>query len=215
MRLDVPLVNQVKDSRDCGIAGLCMILRYYGIKTSVQNLKKEIEVDKFGTYAPQLGSYLINKGLDVEIINLNPRLFTRKDIGIRAPQLKKHFIIMLSKCKTGRDKKVMKYFIKFLNDGGKVTPKIPDIHDLLPEIESGRPIVALLTTNFLLGSKPILNSHFNVITGIDDGKIYVNDSLPDKRGGRQLYSFSDFFFGLYASSNGDFDNGSIIKIKKK
>ncbi len=55
IKLNVPLIRQDKDSRDCGLAGLCMILNYYGIKTSISELKEEIEVDKKGTYVTQLG----------------------------------------------------------------------------------------------------------------------------------------------------------------
>ena len=215
MELNVALIRQAKNSRDCGIAGLYMILNYYGINSSISELKKEIEIDEFGTYAPQLGSYLIKHGFNVEISNLNPRLFTRQNMGNSKKDLINNFNEVLKKCKTKRDRKVMKYFIRFLSDGGKVTPKIPDKKDIISEIRNKRPITALLTTNFLLGSKPNLNSHFNVITGIDDKKIYVNDPLPDARGGKHNYPISDFLFGLYAGSNGDFDNGSLIKIKKK
>lgn len=214
MRLNVPLIRQAKDSRDCGIAAICMIFCYYGSSSSVSNLKKRIEVDEYGTYAPQLGSFLIKNGFDIEIVNLNPRLFTRQSIG-NSKDLISHFNKVLKKCKTRRDKKVIKYFIKFLNDGGKVIVKIPDKNDIMAEIKNKRPVVALLTTNFLLGNNPKLNSHFNVITGIDKNKIHVNDPLPDLRGGKHSYPIEDFFFGLYASSNGDFDNGSLIKITKK
>ncbi len=72
-----------------------------------------------------------------------------------------------------------------------------------------------MTSNFLLGTKPDSNSHFNIIIGIDDESIYVNNPLQDSRGGEQQYPINGFFFGLYANSYWDIDNGSLIKIKKK
>ncbi|HIH31759.1 TPA: hypothetical protein HA235_03565 [Candidatus Woesearchaeota archaeon] len=52
MKLDVPLIRQPKGSVDCGIAGLAMIMKYYGSNVSFEKLKNEISVDKIGTYAP-------------------------------------------------------------------------------------------------------------------------------------------------------------------
>ena len=79
----------------------------------------------------------------------------------------------------------------------------------------GRPLGALITSNFLLFDKASFNFHFNLITGIDNEFIYVNDPMWDYRGGKHKYPINDFMYAVYASAHGDLDNASIMKIKKK
>ncbi len=213
MILNVPLVIQKKNSKDCGLVGLEMILKYHGINKSIKDLKKYLKVDKSGTYAPQLGSYMINNGFDVEIITLHPGLFTKKDEGMNKKDVLKRFEYFKSISKKRQNKKVLSYFIDYLNDGGKINVKIPDSMDIKEEIENKNPMGALLTSNFLNGDKPKFNFHFNVVRGIDKQFIYVNDPSWDKRGGRKRYLIKDFLFGLYSSSYGDLDNGCLIKFK--
>jgi len=71
-----------------------------------------------------------------------------------------------------------------------------------------------MTTNFIYGKEPKFNFHFNIITGIDDKYVYVNDPLPDSRGGKKKYTKKDFFYGLYASAYGDLDNVSLLLVRK-
>ena len=73
----------------------------------------------------------------------------------------------------------------------------------------------MITSNFLLFDKPIFNFHFNLITGIDETHIYVNDPLWDYRGGKHKYLINDFMYAIYASAYGDLDNASLMKIRKK
>ena len=214
MKLDVPLIRQPKDSLDCGIAGLAMILKYHGIDESFEFLKTKISVDSIGTYAPQIGKYLAEKGFDVSIVTMHPKLFTLKDrtlsqeeIITRFNELKESFSV--------QDKKVISMFIDFLNTGGKIIPKVPSKEDVVEELINKRPVAALLTTNFLNNNKPIFNFHFNLITGIDEEYIYVNDPIWDERGGKNKYRISDFFYGLYASAYGDLDNACLIKIVRR
>ena len=68
-------------------------------------------------------------------------------------------------------------FRKFLKAGGKITPKIPSIEDIEEEIENQRPIMALLTSDFLLSDKARFNFHFNVID--HDEKIEVYTTTPE------------------------------------
>lgn len=212
MKLNVPLIRQEKDTKDCGLAGLVMIFAYNGIHTSIEKLRKEIKVDETGTYAPQLGSYMISKGLEVELVTLHPSLLTLKDINRNSRYLIKRFEKLKEKSKSEQNKMVLGYFIDFLRDGGRIKVKIPNENDVRQEIEQGRPVGALLTSNFLNSSTPRFNFHFNLITGIDSKNIYVNDPWPGKRGGKQKYKLGDFFFGIYSSMYGDLDNGCLIKV---
>jgi len=143
-------------------------------------------------------------------------LFTNKDRGLSNKKILSRLNELHKTAKIERNKKALDYFIKFIEDGGKINIKIPSLEDIKEEISNNRPICALLTSNFILGSKPKFNFHFNLITGLDNNYVYVNDPLWDnERGGKKKYNIRDFFFGLYASCYGDLDNACLIKIKKK
>ncbi len=215
MILDVPVVRQKKDSVDCGLAGLSMILKYYGVDKSIEDLKKEIKTFDFGTYMPQLGLYLLNNGFDVEIVTLNPLLFTKNFESKSDKEILEYFEFIYEKNKDNKFGRPLKFFLDFLKAGGKIVVKIPSFEDVKNEILEKRPLGVLLTSNFLLYDKAIFNVHFNIITGFDENYVYVNDPMWDFRGGKKKYFINDFFYGVYASAYGDLDNASIMKVKKK
>jgi len=123
MQLDVPLIRQPKGSAECGIAALAMLLGYHGIKASQEELKQEIALGATGTYSPQLGTCLLKKGFGVEIITLNPRLFTNKDKAKGQKELLLHFQALSAGADTGKKKKALDYFICFMNEGGRIKAK--------------------------------------------------------------------------------------------
>ena len=212
MNLDVPLCRQKKDSKDCGIVCVQMILAFYKKEKTFKEIKEYIEVHEEGTYAPQIGSYFIKNGFNVEILTLHPSLFTLKNIGKSQTFIQEH-IKNLGKTATSEfDKKALRYFEEYLLLGGRLTPQIPAIEDVQQSINKKQPLIALLTSNFLTESQPSFNFHFNVITGYTDGEIFHNDPLDDHRGGKHKTSLQNFFFGMQASIYGGLDNGSLMKI---
>jgi len=215
MKLNIPLITQPKGSVDCGIAGITMILNYYNKTLSFEENKKNIIIDTVGTYAPQLGLYLMKNGFDVTIVTQHPSMFTNNDTGMYKQEILKRMDYLLSKNPNEQNKKTLEYFKKFLEEGGEIEVKIPEEKDIVNELKEHRPLAALMTTNFLYGKEPIFNFHFNVITGIDENYIYVNDPLWDERGGKKKYEKKDFFYGLYASAYADLDNASFMIIKPK
>lgn len=209
------MIRQADGSVECGLAALSMLLGYHGIKASQEELKKGIVLGATGTYSPQLASYLLKKGFDVEIITLNPGLFTNKDKSKSQKEILEHFQTMRAGADTDKKKKALDYFMEFMREGGKIKAKIPDRKDILKEIKSKRPVLALLTANFLSGAKADFDFHYNVITGIEGKYVYVNDPRWDERGGKKKHLLSDLLFGIYASAYGDLDNACLITARKK
>lgn len=215
MKLDMPLETQKKGSLDCGIISLLMVFKYFGIKKSFKDIQKELKVDEVGTYAPQMCTFMIKNGFSVELITQHPGIFTIKDRGKSQKEILRRMEILLRKEKKGQNKKVLRYFIEFLKSGGKIKVKIPGVDDIRDSLKEKSPLIGLLTTIFLTEKNPKFNFHFNVVTGIDKDYVYLNDPLPDQRGGKKKCSLNDFLFGLYAASYGDLDNGSLLKISKQ
>jgi len=75
MKIELPLVRQDENSVDCGLACVSMLLKKYDIEKAVNDLKKEIQVfDNMGTYAPQIGTYLIKNGFDIEGLDISKEM---------------------------------------------------------------------------------------------------------------------------------------------
>jgi hypothetical protein len=215
MKINVPLITQPKGSVDCGIAGITMVINYYGQHVSFEEVKEKIAIDAVGTYIPQLGLYLMSRGFDVTIVTQHPSIFTNNDTGMYGEEILKRVDSLLLNNPKEQNRKVLEYFKKFLEEGGKIEVKIPDEKDIVNELKEHRPVGAAMTTNFIYGNSPAFNSHFNIITGIDENYIYVNDSSWNECGGKKKYEKKDFFYGLYASAYGDLDNASLMIIKPK
>ena len=212
--IDVVMIRKPKDSVFCGIACLKMILEYYGIDISFDKLKNEVKPDSLGTYAPQLGSYLIKNGFDVEIVSMHPALFTNKDKCKNSDEIMVRLNGLSDCLKSERNKKALRYFIDFLKIGGTIKVKSPCKDDISGEINEKRSVLALLTSNFLVGAKPNFDFNFNVVRGIDDKYVYVNDPSRNEHGGKQKHIVADFIYGVHASSYGDMDNGCLIRVMR-
>ena len=213
MKLNVPVVRQEENSIDCGLACLSMLMKYYDIDKNIIEIKNDIKVyEGIGTYAPQLGKYLIENGFEIEIITMNPHLFTKQSGNKSQEDLIKYFEELHEKNKKDSFKEPLKFFKEFVEAGGKLTLKVPTVEDIKEELSNNRPLGALITSNFLLFDKASFNFHFNIITGIDEKYVYVNDPMWDHRGGEQKYEINDFMYAIYASAYGDLDNASIMKM---
>lgn len=212
--LEVPVVFQPEGTKYCGLAGLSMIFKYHGLNIPFEQIIKDLEVDTVGTYAPQLETYLIKHGFEVEIITLHPTLFTKHDYLMNQKEILFRLEVLFNKSKIERNKKTLSYFIEFLKSGGKIKVNIPSKEDIINEIKENRPLGALMTTNFLNYNEPSFNFHYNVITGIDEEFVYVNDPWPDGSNGKKKHKINEFFYGIYTSAYADLDNACLIKIKR-
>lgn len=214
MQLQIPLIRQRKNSVDCLLVGALMFLKHHNISSDYDTIKKEVETDNIGSYMPQVGTYLLKKGLQVNLITMHPYIFTRNDYNLTQEQIKERINSLHQKEKNDQNKKVLTYFIDFLKVGGTITPNIPNKDHIINEIQNNRPLGAALTTKFITSPFPGFNFHFNLITGIDDKHIYVNDPAWNENGGKKKHLIEEFFYCLHASIYGDIDNGCFIMVKK-
>ncbi len=216
MNLPVPLIRQEKGSSDCGVACIAMVLKYYGVKKSIEEIKKDIEVFKnVGTYMPQLGSYFLSQNFDVEIVTMNPHLFNVSFKNADKNKILSHLIKKYEIIKKSEMKRCVEFFIKFIEAGGKLTVHVPNVKDIKEEIKNKRPLLAQLTSSVLSTKYVSFNSHFNVITGIDTEKIHINDPAADTTGGQHAYAIDEYLYAIHAAAFGEADNASIMKIRYK
>lgn len=227
MKLDVPLLRQGKGTNDCGILCAAMILKYYKVHKDVDELNNEIrKIDpkvrlkkSDYTYMPQVALWLKRNGFETEIITHNPFLFMNKDKG-RGSKTILPRLRVLEKLWRKQQKAwryiAARYFIDYINDGGRFLVEIPTPEVLRSEIRNKRPVSVIMTSNFLYraAKKPVFNFHSVVVTGIDKKYVYVNDPLHDSRGGRHKYPIDEFMYGINASAYGAPDNASILRVTK-
>ncbi len=218
MKLNVPLISQAKNSVDCGVACVAMLLKYYKVPFSYQKLKKDLGVFKEGTYAPQLGLYLLNNGFKATIVTQHPRIFTIHSKFKNAAELLTHLETVKKVLKSKGDKQAIKFFIDFVKAGGKIIVQVPNAKIMKQELGKKRPMIALLTHWFLFKSKftPRFTLHFNVITGLDNKYVYVNDPDWGKPfGGKHKHKIEDYLYAIHASTQSYADNSSLLLINKK
>lgn len=220
MQIDVPLFRQETGSGDCGLVSAQMVLAHYGVKRNLDDIRKKIKLYPIGdgtsgSFSPQWASIFLDEGFSVEIVCLHPKLFTKADMNMSQEDIKQRFIELQSTLMAESNQNALKHYIEFLEKGGSINLQIPRLEMLRSEIADKKPVIFNYTSNFINGKTPKMNFHAAVVTGIDDNFIYVNDPLPDKRGGKQKYTHEDFIYATYGSLAGDIDNCIYIKITKK
>lgn len=215
--LDVPLIKQPDRSKECGLATLAMILDYHQVPVTLEELRIEIAVQDWGTAMPQLGLFLIRRGFRVNIITMHPALFDDGSDFSSQSELLAYFQALQPQQETVRSSLELNYFIRFIQAGGQVVPRIPDDEVIEEEIRSGQPLIAPVSHRCLFksGQRPRFSGHYNVITGIDSQHIYVND--PDWEppfGGRHRHAIKKYLYAIYANARPGLDNASLMTIAK-
>ena len=114
-----------------------MILKYYNIEKNLAKIKKKVKVfPEFGTYVPQRDVYFIEQGLDVSIVTLHPKMFTKNDINLSQSNIKKRFAYLKTKIKKKDDMRTLQYFINFMELGGRIIPTIPTLKIIEKELKA-------------------------------------------------------------------------------
>lgn len=216
--LPVPLIRQAEESSDCGPACLAMILEFHGVLFDFEEMKRSLGVYQWGTVTPQLGTYLLKNGFAVEIVTMHPALFSlHMKFGDDTQLLRGHLKGLRGKMKGEFDDIALDHFLAFLDAGGVLTPRIPTLKDIEEEMRHQRPVLVPVTHWFLHESDlpPRFSIHFNVITGIDNESVAVNDpDWGDEFGGAHVIDRDAFLFAMYASAKGGIDDACVMKIRK-
>lgn len=150
-----------------------MILNYFGIEKRLDDLKKDMSIEEFGTYIYDNGICFLENGLRVELVTANPLIF-KKDLikNLKSPgEIKKHLTkIQKKNPKTKSALEIFKYFIGL---GGRVNLKIPSISHIQKALDKNKLVLALIYGGALGTNEG--GFHFVIISGYKKNYLYVNN----------------------------------------
>lgn len=211
-KFDIPLYIQEEGSVDCGPTCVRMILEYYGIKKSFDELQKALYYTAVGTSIFDNGSLLLDNGLKVMSYTAQPMLFPADKIS----ELKTNNDIrkiIVNKMNTHENyKNNLTTFIKYLDKGGEINVEIPTFAHVKTAIDNGSPVLALLYGQALGANEG--EFHFVVVSGYDDDMVFINSSWPQsiKQG---WFPLKNFLYAVHTSTTADIDNGTLLIATRK
>lgn len=213
--MNIPLILQEEWSVDCGLACVAMILWRYWREVSINDLRKDIEIESWvGTYAPQLWVYLLSQWFACEIVTMNPHLFTLAMRWHTQEEILSYIRKLLSFASYNIHTTALEWYVTFLEAWWILRIQIPHVRDIQEEIQQERPVISLMTTHYLLWETAKFNFHFNVITDISQTHISVLDPQSSKKcWWKQRYLIQDYMFWIHASTHADVDNGCLLRIR--
>lgn len=209
-QLDVPVIYQ-DDDKTCLLYGVKMMLSYYdAVPDDIDDLLST-DTDHVGTYFPQVGAWLEQRGYNTTITTAHPELFTRSAADKADDDLEA--LIRAKEPRSEQEEKVLSYFDDYFNAGGRVNYSIPSIDTVKEHVDAERPVGACATTWFHDDIGTGMNYHFIVATGYDENYVYVNDPNPDHTdNGRTRYTHDEFLYAVHTTVPGDFDNGALFTV---
>jgi len=232
---DIPLLTQ--NTQDCAQSSASQILSYYGIKKSIEDIKKEVPVyissegKPLGSSLGHIATYFIQLGLETTLHSVDIEIFDRswKDFDnqtlIQKLRERRKYLKHARYEEAALDL-VVDGYAQFLKKGGRIVFPIVDEAYLYQLIQKG-PIYTILSYNFLnqvskykfvSDGKPVQDSiagspstHAVVISGYKLGKFEITD--PDYRfGGKKLIHPGQIIGAFYLAET-DFDP-LLITLKK-
>ncbi len=204
--LKIPLHFQADGSTDCGPTSVQMMLEYYGMKRTLEDLKAHVQYSDIGTSAFDNGTLFLSEGLSVTAVTANPLLFPADEIDqlSNLQQLRRRLTRL--KRKAPKWSGNITTFRRYLNKGGTLKLEIPAFEHIKAAIDADNPLLAL-TYGQALGRNQG-GFHFMVVNGYKREQVYLTNPLRQARQG--WFPLDRFLYAVHASSVGDLDNASLI-----
>lgn len=226
---NIPLV--IQGTSECLQASSSMLLQYYHIAKSLDDVKKEISVyvttegKPLGTSIGHIGSYWQSQGFETKIHCVDVEIFDRTWQSLSKEELIKNLNARKDYIKHHKyNKEIMDYiidgYIEFIKKGGSITLPIIDENYLYTLLVQD-PFIASVNYNFLQDAPKLVypqipsgqmredsiegetSTHAIIISGYDDGDFIIVDPYP-KTAGRQKISSAQLIGAIYLAES-DFD----------
>lgn len=171
------------DDESCGITCLQAVYNHYGVETTLERLKGEIEHwQTGGTVSVNLARNALGRGFAAEIYTYNVKIFDPSWKALAPKDLEKKLKQRQRKIRSKKQKKVIAFYLDFIRKGGEL--RFDDLdEDLFDRLHEGkgrrRPIICGLSATYLyqtmretadnqeddIVGQPV--GHFVVISGWD------------------------------------------------
>lgn len=171
MHLNVPYVKQSKKSFWCGAASATMILKWYGVKISQEQIVKELPITKTGVTVNRLGQFFLRKGFDATVQfwlqGLEPH-----NRGLEGSAENHSLIRALQKGarqqRHFRTKILCKEMLTFVKCGGNVCLNPPLMRDIENSLRQKQPVILNVDASFLRSKFRVQHGHYIVIKGVNN-----------------------------------------------
>lgn len=210
---DIPLHTQADGSEDCGPVSATMILDFFGITSDEEEVIKKVPRSYLGTSSFEVAVVLMSYGLRVRAITANPLIFDGDFIRSvpDSGQIHRKVKEAYDKEKNKDKKSTAKSVLRYLDKRGEIIVKIPAASDITGALDEGKLVFASAYAR-AIGEKEG-GYHFIVIGGYDGDKFLIFNPLPKSRR-KSWERIDEVMFAIHASTNFDYDNGSILLVGK-
>ncbi len=205
--LKLPLYLQDPGSVDCGPVCDRMMLDYYGISRTVDELRAKVDYCEVGTTSFDNGSIFLSEGFRVKAVTAHPLLFPPD---LQAKLADKGKLLERIKGLAGRLPEKAACFAtltKFIGLGGDVCMEIPAIQHIQEAIDAGNPVLALTYAKALGNNEG--GYHFIIANGYKQGFVHVTNPSP-RATNQDWFPQDRFLYAVHASTCVAPDNGTLI-----
>lgn len=206
MRLNVPYVRQPRSLGWCGAAAATMVLKYYGVRISQQQVAREAPVPNQGITSGRLGRYFLRKGfgasLQFWLSGLEPRTRGLRG-GVENPEVVKALERGIRQQAYPDVRSICRDMLTFVRHGGKVSFEPLFFRGLIDELCKKHPVILEIDANWFEAVERKSAGHFVVVTGFASlprgdktlwPTVYVHD--PATRAGRN-YDFDELLYACH------------------
>lgn len=176
--LDVPLMNQPKNSPHCAVACARMLMAYYGKSFTHEDLLRNFpEIDKTQAgMAPASACLMAQEGFDVEYYTNEDLVRDVKDGDEQSLETYKKLIEYLPP--DSNHQRRWREVIKFIEAGGKFIAKVLTLDDLDSFLKRGIPVRVGVRGKIFYSQPENTQNHSVVIRGMKGDEYYINDPAP-------------------------------------
>lgn len=172
INLKMKLIKQ-ETSRSCGVACIRMILDYYGLQVSEQQIFDFFQPNENRfkeTNLFSLGNFALKQNFDVRYIGYNPMIFSN----LKITDLKTALAGKI-KINYNAGKWCCEEALKFIEAKGELVKKIPVLRDINLLLDKKIPVIVGVRPVFLRMRGKLSMNHFIIIKGYDGDRYYILD----------------------------------------
>jgi hypothetical protein len=209
--LKVPLYLQDPGSVDCGPVCSRMMLEFYGIKRTLEELRELVRYSEAGTSSFDNGSIFLAEGFSVQAVTAHPLLFPPdlQDKLRDKAKLLERINGLVGRLPDKADN--LATLRKYLDLGGEVCMEIPAFRHVKDAIDNGNPVLALMYAKALGNNEG--GHHFVVVNGYKRGFVHILNPSP-RATNRGWFPVERFLYAVHCHTLVDIDNGTLIVPKR-